>query len=502
VYARRATCSLSTREKGTESEKKIDFSNPEDMSRLPGWVRDELEKRRPEIESRMRERDAAENARIDAQLLQARASMTEVGQTASDLGIDFEALDDALNSLGGGASAATTKISALADGVIDFAEATGMGMSAAVAGGVEALNDLATAEDDMARKAFDLQKTLSKVAVTFRENEQAARKLALSLSRQVLSSINAAQSALFGQPTKEQAQLELQLAMLNKSILGLGPDIGQPNPMRDQLERQRDMLQNQLDLLQAEADIQQKQIQAANQALLTEAERRQRAMELTEAMAFASENVRVLSAQLGKDLIPEMETMREQVSQLHGVMAVLTDESLRQNLIPTIDLAAVRAGLMADGMRDAATAANGLGNLFEKLSNQVRRATEAIAPLDDVILDAVKAINQNSLQPFEPAPVLGFPTNAAGTPSWRGGWTLVGEEGPELVRLPAGTQIFSAVETRDLLTGGPGMTVNFHAHGMTDQELRAALYRAVDDFMERRHTRSLLAGATASSVVG
>jgi len=33
--------------------------------------------------------------------------------------------------------------------------------------------------------------------------------------------------------------------------------------------------------------------------------------------------------------------------------------------------------------------------------------------------------------------------NAAGTDSWRGGWTWVGEEGPELINLPRGTEILS-----------------------------------------------------------
>lgn len=38
--------------------------------------------------------------------------------------------------------------------------------------------------------------------------------------------------------------------------------------------------------------------------------------------------------------------------------------------------------------------------------------------------------------------------NALGTPSWRGGWTVAGEYGPELVNLPAGSAIYDAPTTR------------------------------------------------------
>ena len=38
--------------------------------------------------------------------------------------------------------------------------------------------------------------------------------------------------------------------------------------------------------------------------------------------------------------------------------------------------------------------------------------------------------------------------NSTGTDNWRGGWTWVGENGPELMRLPQGSQIMTAQESR------------------------------------------------------
>lgn len=45
--------------------------------------------------------------------------------------------------------------------------------------------------------------------------------------------------------------------------------------------------------------------------------------------------------------------------------------------------------------------------------------------------------------------ISGNPYNAAGTSSWRGGLTWVGENGPELVSLPRGSQILNAQESRN-----------------------------------------------------
>ncbi len=43
----------------------------------------------------------------------------------------------------------------------------------------------------------------------------------------------------------------------------------------------------------------------------------------------------------------------------------------------------------------------------------------------------------------------GYTGNASGNDNWRGGLTWVGENGPELVRLPAGSQIMNAQESRE-----------------------------------------------------
>jgi phage-related protein len=45
-------------------------------------------------------------------------------------------------------------------------------------------------------------------------------------------------------------------------------------------------------------------------------------------------------------------------------------------------------------------------------------------------------------------------TNAQGTDFWRGGLTWVGEQGPEIVNLPRGAQVFDAATSRRMAAGG------------------------------------------------
>ncbi|WP_197481837.1 hypothetical protein, partial [Rhodococcus sp. HS-D2] len=69
-----------------------------------------------------------------------------------------------------------------------------------------------------------------------------------------------------------------------------------------------------------------------------------------------------------------------------------------------------------------------------------------------------KGFDSNS-SPLTMGKVLG--KNASGTAYWQGGATLVGENGPEIVRLPQGSQVTPAYRTRNELNqGGGGVTVS------------------------------------------
>lgn len=94
-----------------------------------------------------------------------------------------------------------------------------------------------------------------------------------------------------------------------------------------------------------------------------------------------------------------------------------------------------------------------------------------------------------------------MPGNARGTPSWRGGLTMVGEDGPEMVNLPQGTRISSAQSTEAMLRGGqvrlvieeaPGFAarVRTEAKGVAVETVRGAAPQIVRDSVKATYLAS------------
>jgi hypothetical protein len=77
--------------------------------------------------------------------------------------------------------------------------------------------------------------------------------------------------------------------------------------------------------------------------------------------------------------------------------------------------------------------------------------------------------------------------NASGTSNWRGGWSWVGERGPELMKLPGGTKIKSNPESMAMASGG-GSTYNITVNVAPGGDLVAAgkmMVQAIQQY-ERR----------------
>jgi len=72
--------------------------------------------------------------------------------------------------------------------------------------------------------------------------------------------------------------------------------------------------------------------------------------------------------------------------------------------------------------------------------------------------------------------------NAAGTDYWRGGLTWVGEQGPELISLPRGTQIFSAEQSQAMTAAAPAGAAAGGTGGesMADA-VRKGVYEAINE---------------------
>lgn len=74
---------------------------------------------------------------------------------------------------------------------------------------------------------------------------------------------------------------------------------------------------------------------------------------------------------------------------------------------------------------------------------------------------------------------------ARGTNFWSGGFTWVGEEGPEIIEMPRGTRVHTANRSRQLAeqsSGGTGGTREYHFHGIQDVRLMALAATRAEQF--------------------
>ncbi len=71
--------------------------------------------------------------------------------------------------------------------------------------------------------------------------------------------------------------------------------------------------------------------------------------------------------------------------------------------------------------------------------------------------------------------------NADGTDYWPGGWSWVGERGPELVELPRGTKVYSAEESRAMAAAGPTGTGGSAGGESMADAVRRGVYEAINE---------------------
>jgi phage-related protein len=136
-----------------------------------------------------------------------------------------------------------------------------------------------------------------------------------------------------------------------------------------------------------------------------------------------------------------------------------------------------------DGMKQIATGAVDLflgqikamfGNLPSILYNAGLNAGKAFA---NGILDAIGSMAgsiTDALGSLIPDVGSLIPGNAGGTSSFAGGLTWVGEHGPELVRLPGGSSVYSNAESKQM-GGGVSVTINGNVYAGSVDEAKNSL---------------------------
>lgn len=117
----------------------------------------------------------------------------------------------------------------------------------------------------------------------------------------------------------------------------------------------------------------------------------------------------------------------------------------------------------------------GIGHdILSGLTAPFRSAYDAIKGIVDDIKSIISSITS---LPGKALKAVGIGKNALGTNSWSGGLSMVGEQGPELVNLPRGAQVFTATETSSMLAsagGSSNTTINFNGPVGSQRAARVA----------------------------
>lgn len=116
---------------------------------------------------------------------------------------------------------------------------------------------------------------------------------------------------------------------------------------------------------------------------------------------------------------------------------------------PILDLAIQGVGLVADAIGWAFPYIQGV---IESVWNVIGPVFSAIGSGIDAVASAIRKIRGDGegVVVSEASSSGGVAANATGTPFFSGGWTTVGEHGPELMRLPVGSKIMTNSESRQV----------------------------------------------------
>lgn len=113
---------------------------------------------------------------------------------------------------------------------------------------------------------------------------------------------------------------------------------------------------------------------------------------------------------------------------------------------------------------------------FSGIMNIVQKAYNFVKPLIEGIGSAVSGISglvSSGLGRIANK-ISGGKKNATGTKYFSGGFSLVGEHGPEIVQMPRGSKVYTNRESQNMLSGGSGgnnFTININGNNMSADDI-------------------------------
>lgn len=159
----------------------------------------------------------------------------------------------------------------------------------------------------------------------------------------------------------------------------------------------------------------------------------------------------ITAGTVGVDAAAEVEAAGVE-GELAGIpAAAATDVATTETELAGLGGEGALAGAGVAGLAAGGVAAVGVGGLAYGLDKMITDKDPAYTR-GDIPLSigggAGPALNTSMLSKLQLGNLSGFkgftlpPGYAGGTPSWPGGWGLVGEKGPEIVKLPSGSQVY------------------------------------------------------------
>mgnify|MGYP001256351000 CR=1 FL=1 len=210
-----------------------------------------------------------------------------LGEAGAESGAAAVAVEGAGKAASTAAEKVLTLTEALKDGIISYAEALELKMSAAAAGAHEATAALVAQWQAAEEEAFNFEKTIAKLSEMFVAARHAGEEMVRTLARETMEKLKSAASSLLGQQTREQADLQLQIANVDLALAGFKAG-GAPDEALKRFQDLRDHLQAQLTFELARTNVLKAQADQANQTLLTAAQQEMAAAELTVAIRDTS----------------------------------------------------------------------------------------------------------------------------------------------------------------------------------------------------------------------
>jgi len=352
-----------------------------------------------------------------------RATSAAAREATPDLAYLAGLLD---TQLGPSAGKGAKEIDILADGVITFAEAAAAGLDAPTAAGLEMEAALARAAAEGQEYAFGLAKQAAlvgdnrlallalgnemlKAGGSYADLMRVIRDATVRNLEDAVAGIESAFSGLFGKPTREGADLDVQIAE-RELALAEAEAAGASDKKIERIRESIEALRRERRVLDANSDLYEARFRQADQTLLTEEE---------QAFAAALYTIALQEGSLTLDALKDQQGL-EAIARSHLIDSMLNASEAYNSV----------AGISA-----------GQSNLdfFNSLPGSER---EALARL----LEALAS--QGRL--------------AGGTDYWRGGPALVGERGMEIVNIPRGSQVIPADETRKMLNAGEPVVNNYY----------------------------------------